>query len=163
MSGVKTSGNAWSGHKADGIRSEALNPLLHAPRSALIPPLLLTFYIPTRYSAGEARAMHLHFVQSLEPLQGAGLGQAALSLHLAMRAAHGEGGIRGAAHGLRLEMSRHMDILQKVHVSVGGSWSSIALVMPKNLSLRPKMSGRASSEGTQTIEVQRLDLFAIRE
>lgn len=36
--------------------------------------------------------MHLHFVQSLEPLQGAGLGQAALSLHLAMRAAHGEGG-----------------------------------------------------------------------
>lgn len=29
--------------------------------------------------------MHLHFVQSLEPLQGAGLGQAALSLHLAMR------------------------------------------------------------------------------
>lgn len=28
--------------------------------------------------------MHLHFVQSLEPLQGAGLGQAALSLHLAM-------------------------------------------------------------------------------
>ncbi|MBE2179886.1 MAG: glycosyltransferase [Chthoniobacterales bacterium] len=31
--------------------------------------------------------MHLHFVQSLEPLQGAGLGQAALSLHLAMQAA----------------------------------------------------------------------------
>jgi glycosyltransferase involved in cell wall biosynthesis len=29
--------------------------------------------------------MHLHFVQSLEPLQGAGLGQAALSLHLAIR------------------------------------------------------------------------------
>ena len=29
--------------------------------------------------------MHLHFVQSLEQLQGAGLGQAALSLHLAMR------------------------------------------------------------------------------
>ena len=29
--------------------------------------------------------MHLHFVQSLEPLQGPGLGQAALSLHLAMR------------------------------------------------------------------------------
>ncbi|MFN9960003.1 MAG: hypothetical protein ACK55I_43520, partial [bacterium] len=28
--------------------------------------------------------MHLHFVQSLEPLQGAGLGQAALSLHLAL-------------------------------------------------------------------------------
>ncbi len=28
--------------------------------------------------------MYLHFVQSLEPLQGAGLGQAALSLHLAM-------------------------------------------------------------------------------
>lgn len=31
--------------------------------------------------------MHLHFVQSLEPLQGAGLGQAALSLHLAMQSA----------------------------------------------------------------------------
>jgi len=28
--------------------------------------------------------MHLHFVQSLEPLQGAGLGQSALSLHLAL-------------------------------------------------------------------------------
>ena len=33
----------------------------------------------------DLRVMHLHFVQSLEPLQGAGLGQAALSLHLAMR------------------------------------------------------------------------------
>lgn len=41
--------------------------------------------------------MHLHFVQSLEPLQGAGLGQAALSLHLAMRGACGE-----AALGMRL-------------------------------------------------------------
>lgn len=29
--------------------------------------------------------MHLHFTQSLEPLEGAGLGQSALSLHLAMR------------------------------------------------------------------------------
>jgi len=44
--------------------------------------------------------MHLHFVQSLEPLQGAGLGQAALSLHLAMRGAHGEG---HAADGIRSE------------------------------------------------------------
>ena len=44
--------------------------------------------------------MHLHFVQSLEPLQGAGLGQAALSLHLAMRAAHGE---RHTADGIRSE------------------------------------------------------------
>ncbi len=37
--------------------------------------------------------MHLHFVQSLEPLQGAGLGQAALSLHLAMR----EGSVQASA------------------------------------------------------------------
>ena len=37
--------------------------------------------------AVDIRLMHLHFVQSLEPLQGAGLGQAALSLHLAMRGA----------------------------------------------------------------------------
>jgi glycosyltransferase involved in cell wall biosynthesis len=44
--------------------------------------------------------MHLHFVQSLEPLQGAGLGQAALSLHLAMRGAHGEG---HTADGIRSE------------------------------------------------------------
>jgi glycosyltransferase involved in cell wall biosynthesis len=44
--------------------------------------------------------MHLHFVQSLEPLQGAGLGQAALSLHLAMRGAHCEG---HAADGIRSE------------------------------------------------------------
>jgi hypothetical protein len=55
----------------------------------------VTFYLlpVTRHSAGEARVMHLHFVQSLEPLQGAGLGQAALSLHLAMRgkSVHGSG------------------------------------------------------------------------
>jgi glycosyltransferase involved in cell wall biosynthesis len=44
--------------------------------------------------------MHLHFVQSLEPLLGAGLGQAALSLHLAMRGAHGEG---HTADGIRAE------------------------------------------------------------
>ena len=44
--------------------------------------------------------MHLHFVQSLEPLQGAGLGQAALSLHLAMRGAPGE---RHAVDGIRSE------------------------------------------------------------
>lgn len=30
---------------------------LHAPRFTLILSLLLTFYIPTRYSAGEARAL----------------------------------------------------------------------------------------------------------
>ena len=29
MSGVKTSGNAWSGHKADGIRSEARDEQTH--------------------------------------------------------------------------------------------------------------------------------------
>ena len=44
--------------------------------------------------------MHLHFVQSLEPLQGAGLGQAALSLHLAMRGAPGE---RHTVDGIRSE------------------------------------------------------------
>ena len=44
--------------------------------------------------------MHLHFVQSLEPLQGAGLGQAALSLHLAMR---GKSGERHTADGIRSE------------------------------------------------------------
>jgi glycosyltransferase involved in cell wall biosynthesis len=43
--------------------------------------------------------MHLHFVQSLEPLQGAGLGQAALSLHLAMRRA---GGASNTATFLRM-------------------------------------------------------------
>jgi hypothetical protein len=37
--------------------------------------------------------MHLHFVQSLEPLQGAGLGQAALSLHLAMRGKSGQSSV----------------------------------------------------------------------
>jgi hypothetical protein len=37
--------------------------------------------------------MHLHFVQSLEPLQGAGLGQAALSLHLAMRGNSGQSSV----------------------------------------------------------------------
>lgn len=40
---------------------------------------------PVLHARGDRRVMHLHFVQSLEPLQGAGLGQAALSLHLAMR------------------------------------------------------------------------------
>lgn len=54
--------------------------------------------------------MHLHFVQSLEPLQGAGLGQAALSLHLAMRGAHGErhtaDGIRSDALNSELRASR---------------------------------------------------------
>ncbi len=41
--------------------------------------------------------MHLHFVQSLEPLQGAGLGQSALSLHLAMR----EGSLQSPAGSLQ--------------------------------------------------------------
>ena len=45
------------------------------------------------HARGDRRVMHLHFVQSLEPLQGAGLGQAALSLHLAMRGKSGQSSV----------------------------------------------------------------------
>jgi hypothetical protein len=61
--------------------------------------------------------VHLHFVQSLEPLQGAGLGQAALSLHLAMRGAPGEGhavdGIRSEAENQGTGLGEQRERTQK--------------------------------------------------
>lgn len=57
--GVKTPGNAGSGHKEDSMPPETLvsRSLLHAPCSALIPQLLVTFYLRTRHSTGETRVM----------------------------------------------------------------------------------------------------------
>jgi hypothetical protein len=104
------------------IRSQLLGPWKAKPipqghASCSAPSLLFTFYIHTRHCAGEARAVHLHFVQSLEPLQGAGLGQAALSLHLAMRGAPGEGhavdGIRSEAENQGTGLGEQRERTQK--------------------------------------------------
>lgn len=83
--------------------------------------------------------MHLHFVQSLEPLQGAGLGQAALSLHLAMRGKSGErhtaDGIRSEALNSELRAPRSM-LLATRAADFGQTWPDVIQGVRKG---HPKM------------------------